>query len=288
VSLSSLKAFARGLPSAFSAATAGATALRRADASLRIGLAADRIVLAGSHRGVRTGQVLPVASSAEGARWQGAIDALPAALAGSAKFRATAILSNQFVRYAVLQWSPALKTAEEWVAYARHRLENVHGHAVADWDLRISETAPRGARVVSAVDRGLIEALDTAVTQAGGTLESVQPHLMSVFNRLGTLPGDGNSWLVIEETGRLTLALFLQGTWHAIRARRVSEGWREHLGDILERESAALGLERPCLDVIVCAESAFGSDRCGEFRVCDRTLPAGTSADERALAMVLR
>ena len=259
---------------------------------IRVGLAPERIVLAGYGGGRRPSlaqaEAIFVEPRPDAARWQAAVDALPSALAqlDGGIGPVTVILSSQLVRYAVLPWNAALKSENDWLAYARHRLQSVHGAAIAEWDFRICSTAPHGPRLVSATDRALLEALGAAVGTAGGTLESVQPYLMAAFNRAAPLPGDSSFWLVIEEPGRLTLALVQDGCWRSVRSRRVDARWRDELPAILERESAALGLEEPCTEIALHAEAIPADGAAGEFRLRDLLATAGE--DRRTLAMVLQ
>jgi hypothetical protein len=95
---------------------------------------------------------------------------------------------------------------------------------------------------------------------------SVQPFLIAAFNRVRHMTG-GSCWLVVEEQGRLTLALFLKGVWVAIRSRRADWRWRRVLPELIERESAFLGLEEPCTRVIVCAQGSFDTDEHESFRL---------------------
>ena len=85
----------------------------------------------------------------------------------------------------------------------------------------------------------------------------MQPFLVAAFNRIRKTVGNGSCWIVVEEPGRLTLALLQRGAWVAIRSRRSDERWRVVLPEILERESAFLGLDQPCTRVIVCAQGEF-------------------------------
>jgi hypothetical protein len=85
----------------------------------------------------------------------------------------------------------------------------------------------------------------------------VQPFLVAAFNRIRRTIGNASCWIVVEEPGRLTLALIQRGAWVAIRSRRSDERWRLALPEMLERESAFLGLDRPCTRVIVCAQGEF-------------------------------
>jgi len=91
----------------------------------------------------------------------------------------------------------------------------------------------------------------------GVKLVCVQPFLVAAFNRIRKTVGHGSRWIVVEEPGRLTLALLQRGAWVAIRSRRSDDRWRVVLPEILERESAFLGLDEPCTRVIVCAQGEF-------------------------------
>jgi hypothetical protein len=221
---------------------------------LRIGFGAKRIMVSGAK----------AVELEAGGDWRAALDALPAILKAHAAREASVVLADEFVRYALLPWSETVKNAEQWLALARHRFGALHGAAAAAWDVRVSETAPLGARLACAVDRELIEGLASTFVSGGVKLVSVEPFLIAAFNRMrsGILStvGSGSCWIVVEEPGRLTLALIQRGAWLAIRSRRSDERWRSALPEILERESAFLGLDRPCTRVIVCAQGEFDTE----------------------------
>ena len=224
--------------------------LWRKPKAMRIGLCPHRILISESK---------PVALEGEG-DWRSAVEALPAVLAGRKASEASVVLADQFVRYALLPWNPTLKSDEQWLAFARHRFGAIHGASSAQWDLKVTETAPMGPRLVCAVERSLIEALAAKFVAAKIALVSVQPFLVAAFNRIRTHVGTGSCWIVVEEPGRLTLALIQRGAWMAIRSRRSDARWREALPDILERESAFLGLAEPCTAVLVCVEGEFDAE----------------------------
>jgi hypothetical protein len=117
-----------------------------------------------------------------------------------------------------------------------------------------------GARLACAVDRTLINQLAEIFVQAGIRLASVQPFLVHAYNRIRKSVGNGSCWIVVEEPGRLTLALIQRGMWVAIRGRRADKGWRNVLPEILERESAFLGLAQPVTRVIVCTQGEFDTE----------------------------
>ena len=218
---------------------------------LRIGLGAKRVMVSGA-------KAVELQSTDD---WRAALEALPGILKSNASRDASVVLADQFVRYALLPWNEAVKAQEQWLALARHRFCALHGAAAVAWDVKVTETAPHGSRLACAVDRGLIEGIASAFVAAGVNLVSVQPFLVAAFNRLRCAIldriGDGSCWIVVEEPGRLTLALIQRGAWVAIRSRRSDDRWRIVLPEILERESAFLGLDKPCTRVIVCAQGEF-------------------------------
>jgi len=214
---------------------------------LRIGLGAKRVMVSGA-KAVE----LPSADD-----WRPAVEALPEILKSHKSREASVVLADQFVRYALLPWNEAVKSPAQWLALARHRFAALHGAAAAEWNVKVTDTAPRGPRLACAVDKELVDALVAAFVTAGVKLVSVQPFLVAAFNRIRQMVGNASCWIVVEEPGRLTLALAQRGAWVAIRSRRSDERWRVALPEILEREGAFLGLNEACTRVIVCAQGEF-------------------------------
>lgn len=260
---------------------------------LRIGLASNYLAVVGSRRGVwrrrAPKKIIPVKPAPGAAPWQAAVDALPSALALAKRSRpeVTVVLSSHFVRYALLPWNAALKSESEWLALARHRFVSVHGAAAEGWTLRLSETTRRGPLIACAADSALIEGVGARIAGAGARLVSVQPYLMAAFNQIRRLIGAGSCWLVIEEPALLALALIRRGTWQAIRSRRKDDGWRQRLPEILDRESALLGLDEPCTRVVVYAHVPFESGSNGAYELRDETLAPGAAPGDRAFAIAL-
>lgn len=260
---------------------------------LRIGLGSRWLGIAGYRRGLRPAldykEVITFEQGeVESPPWQAAVDALRVALAGMDLRRpaVTVVLSNHFARYAVLPWNAALRSEVEWLALARHRFSSVHGTAAEQWQIRIAPSGRERPRVACAIDAVLLEALKNAVN-GHGSLISAQPYLMAAYNRLQPVIGQSSCWLVIEEPGRLTLALIHDGTWRAIRSRRKDEAWRMTLPRLLDRESALIGLDIPCTEVAVCTHVPFDEEMHGAYRLRDLTFPPGAAAADRELAMAL-
>jgi hypothetical protein len=236
---------------------------KRHPSSVRIALCEDRVF-------VSDGREVPVQKVDDAPAWRGAVDALPLVLSSYKNQTANIVLADQFVRYALLPWSDTLKTHAQWMALARHRFCAIHGPIANEWEIRFAETAPAGPRLACAVDAPLVDALAERLSGTGVQLVSVLPFLVAAFNQVRGDTG-GSCWLVVEEPGRLTLALFLKGVWVAIRSRRCDNGgdagWRSGLKELIERESAFLGLEESCTRVIVCAQGAFEAIEQEDFRL---------------------
>lgn len=233
---------------------------RHAGGPLRLAFTAERLLLS-------TGEETAVAARPDGAPdWQAPVEALEKVLVPLKGREVGVVLADRFVRYALLPWSDTLKTHEQWLGLARHRFTSIHGPVAADWEIKFAGTAPAGPRLACAVDRDLIEEIGARAVAHQVRLASVVPFLVAAFNHVRDRTG-GSCWLVVEEPGRLTLALFLKGVWVAIRSRRADERWRRVLPEILSREAAFLGLEEPCTRVIVCAQGSFDTEEHESFRL---------------------
>jgi len=149
--------------------------------------------------------------------WQGPVAALRT-LEWTKPCRVTLVLSNHFVRYAVLPWSDGLSTPAEEEAYLRHHFAKIHGERAKGWSLRASE-APRAApRLASAIDTTLAEALKAAFPKEGkAKLVSVQPELMEAANRWRQAIPAAGAWLVLAEPERACIALHAGQGWRSVQ-----------------------------------------------------------------------
>jgi hypothetical protein len=218
----------------------------------RLGVCADRILVSGA-------KAVPVEKDF--------LETLSHVLGTRKGHQLSIVLADSFVKYMLLPWSAALKNNDQWLALARHRLSTVYGVQAAQWEVKLTATAPQGARLACAIERSLVEALAQRSVAAHVDLVSVQPFLVAAFNQLQHLASAGSCWLVVEEPGRLTLAYLQAGAWIAVRSRRVDPNWRVVLPEIIERESACLALPETCTRVIVCAQEAFDTGMHEAFRL---------------------
>jgi len=238
--------------------------LRLSPDRLLIGLAPDALSLlrvSGAPR-PRVSEKRTIAcdppSSAE--PWQGAAAAL-ARLAGEipkASARVTVVLSNHFARYVLVPWSEGLKKAEEETAFARYCFAKIHGERSKDWDLRLSPAHSGSARIASAVDAPLVQAVKAAFSSKA-RLASIQPYLMSAFNRWRRQLAGARAWLLLVEPQRACLARLERGQWAAVRnSRGTFEGPEQWVG-LLARELHLAGGDPTVEDVYVHAPDGWKS-----------------------------
>lgn len=227
---------------------------------LRVGIAPGRLILRGSVHAVN--------------------DPAVELKSVGTRARLAVVLSNHFARYAVLPWSAALGSEDDWHAFARHNFAAVYGAGAAAWTIRVSSAGRGFARVACAIDTALLDSL-----RAVGSVASIQPYLMAAFNRRARSLDSTSAWFVIQESGCLTACLVQERQWRLVRNRRVNGSWHEALSHLLERERAASDGTLRCDRVLLYAESMPPS-ALGEYRLTDTTLPRGASPDSRACAMV--
>ncbi len=192
----------------------------------------------------------------------------------------TVVLSNHYLRYAVLPWSDALGSNSEWTAYARHAFTSTYGAVSSAWEVRICSTGARSERVACAMDRALLEELKNMPG-----VVSIEPYLMSAFNGRRKAFGATATWFILQEPGRVASCLIEDGGWKRIRTRRVDADWRQALPDLLDREAALE--DSLCERAVVCAEEDIPT-RAGRYALFDASLPNGADPASRPRIMALQ
>ncbi len=208
---------------------------------VRIALCPDRVVLARVSRRwrprVTARQVVRCAEPGIAA-WKPCVEALLRTLP-EARWKdadATVIVSNHFVRYALVPWSAELVSDDEKLAWVRHHFAEVYGEAVATAEYRWSEDRPDALCLASAVDGEFVNLVRRAFEGTSLRLRSIQPYLMTVFNRWRRRVTGNAVWILAPEPGRVCLASIVRGRWRGIASRKIGADWQAELPVVLERE----------------------------------------------------
>lgn len=243
----------------------------------RIALYQDQVVLVsirheftrhGMKRHMLDKQVLPCNAEAGEMPWDDALKVLEVALLNGAhrNSQATVIISNQFMRYALIPWNEALSDDKEEMIFARHSFKEMYGSDAESWELRINQGSAGMAQMACAVDTRLLTELRGLLSRLGISLQSIQPHLMTAYNSCRTILRDRSAWLVLVERNNLCFALLQEGQWYWVRTIKVGVKWRESLPFFLEREAFLANTGMAAGDVFL-----WAPDHQGE------ALPSGSS-----------
>ncbi len=175
--------------------------------------------------------------------WREPLSHLETLVAGIASNKADVeiVLSNHFVRYAVIPWSNDVTGIAETLIMTRIHFEEVYGDLAADWELRLSKNGYGEARLASAVDRELLDGLSGLFDGTSLRLASVQPCLMTAFNLCLNKIVDEDCLFILEEPGKVCLAQMRNHQWSQIRVSPV-ENLEHELGALLNRETLLNGL----------------------------------------------
>jgi hypothetical protein len=205
---------------------------------------------------------------------------------------ATVVISNHFVRYALIPASDQLKNDREIEAYCRHRLHAMFGEQANQWNLRWSPADHRGPLVVSAIENGGLREIQAVFSSRALRLRSIQPYLMTAFNAHYKAMAGRSCWFVVYEPGRLAICLFHNGQWKAVANRKADDSWQGRLPSMLDHESQLIALDEECHEVLVHAPGVRKLTDVGEghynFRLLESASdPAISQADSSHYLMAL-
>jgi hypothetical protein len=183
--------------------------------------------------------------------WKSAVDALAQALdpPPPRAARARVVLSNHFVRYAIVPWRDGADSPAEREAFVRRTFQETYGSACDAWTLREDNAVAGSASLACGVDTQLLDSLRETFKKARVRIAAIQPLYMSAFNRHRRVVGDNGCFLVYEH-GRLCSGSFHDNQWRGVNSARVEVG--TPIEAAMERELVlhGLGVDAP---VFLCA-----------------------------------
>ena len=216
---------------------------------LRVVLCPDKVILLGLgkglHRKVIVQKVLPCTSLPGVPSWQPAMDTLEAWLDSNEISRANVkvILSNHFVRYALIPFSPDVTSRAEEQALALILMENTYGDPAKIWRLEIAVGGYGEPRLVAAVDEELLVAIENIIKSTTLQLVSIRPYLISAFNSFRNQMQGADGLFALAESGQLVLATFKNEQLFSVRRLTLNGQLNEQLPSHLMREIIMVGQE---------------------------------------------
>lgn len=172
-------------------------------------------------------------------------DGLVAWLAGNPLRRAKAmlVLSNRFVRFALVPWSAAASSPEEEIALAQACFESRYGD-MTGWTIRFDAGEYGKARIACAVETAQLDASREVFSRHRLACQGVCPAFVAAWNRYrrefeGAV-GKEDAIFAMAESGALAMASRRAGTWHSLRSVAMRDDASE-LPALIEREAVLQG-----------------------------------------------
>ncbi|MEO8306493.1 MAG: hypothetical protein ABI616_00450 [Pseudomonadota bacterium] len=135
------------------------------------------------------------------------------------------VLADNWVRYAVVNYSDSLTSEAERLAQARHVLTAIFGEVVSQWTIRLSDNAPGSNQVACGLPSALIEELGLVLARHKLPVLSMCPQLVAAYNHWRDRLPDGGAWFVSLEQGTLAAARLVPGGWDRVHSVRIGVDW---------------------------------------------------------------
>jgi hypothetical protein len=152
------------------------------------------------------------------------------------------ILSNRFMRYALLPWTDAVKTHAEMVSLSRIQFENLFGPIAKEWHVQSDMPVYGQPGMACALDSALLASLRSLSSERRLRLVSVQPHLMLVINRWRQRFGR-NALILLAESAQCIFLSLREGMLHSVRTVKLNELNESELQVAIDREILFQGLD---------------------------------------------
>lgn len=151
------------------------------------------------------------------------------------------IISDCFVRYALIPWSEEVQKPVEMAALSNIHFEELFGTSAKDWEIQTDFDNYGKAGIGCAVDKAFIASLKGLLAIHKVQITSLQPYFMRAFN-LWRSQIKHDALFAIVESGQCVLASFKKDAWHSVRIVRLGENPEAALAVLSEREILLQGL----------------------------------------------
>jgi len=183
---------------------------------------------------------VPVTAYVDSEPWRASVDVLGEVLGGIGKGASMhVVVSDHFLRYALVPWSENLVADAERLAFAKLTMAETYGNLTEGWTVTVDQQPAGQASFACAMDRGLLQALQDMAARRGARLRSVRTMLGERITRHRAALKDTVFCFASVEAGRLTFAFHGEQGWVAVRTRRLDNGLADLLPGALRQEAAA-------------------------------------------------
>ena len=221
---------------------------------MQVFFAPGRVELVRSYRGIKPKQAARLTAVCEpdpdSPAWEQPLRQLDQMIADAAGVDITIMISNDFMRYAVVSPQTQIATPAELYAYAAFHMREVYGERAAAWTLSMSAWDPCGGGVCAAIESTLLQRLTELTVRRNVRLKSIVPYLSGAFDQWRKRFDGERIWFALVETGRLCLASLSNGAWQGIRNQRMLRNVEDELLAALDQEAILLSARKETVEPV--------------------------------------
>ncbi len=157
--------------------------------------------------------------------------------------RCQVLLADALVRYLVIQWPSGLRRRSERAAFVAHRFHEVHGVRAPEWQIMVEPTAGGFPALACAAPAVLIEAIAEWTRRHRVRLTGLSGEFVAAYNRARPRVAHRFGALGLQRGGRLTIGMWHDAVWHALRSQPLGAGGDNAIGVMLASMRGRLGDE---------------------------------------------
>jgi hypothetical protein len=164
------------------------------------------------------------------------------------------VLSNQFVRYAVVPWKNELSKTDERIAFTAHCFTQAFGERIKDWNFCISQPEYGQSSIASAIEPSLVTKIHEVFDALIMPLHAITPDLMLIFNHIVNQAQhnhlinahDENDvfWIASIQNQQLCLALHDESGWRLLKSMTSGIDVIAQIETIIHREVINSNLQK--------------------------------------------
>lgn len=244
---------------------------------LRIGLGASYAVLAkvSGHKVTHWRMQTWDAAGTTATSWDRALPVISGWLTelNSHRLSATVTLSTELAPLHLLPWREEVTSSEKQALLAKASFRRVYGETADHWKIIAQPSGYGLPWLASAIDSRLLKALTDL---QGGSLFSVMPLSLSLFNAVQTKLTGPSYWVLMPEHQRLAAIYLRDGDFSLLQSLPINSVKHESIKDLLLRETQLAGLQAIPSQIYV-ASAKFEMEGCTKIDVgwkTDARVPA--------------
>lgn len=132
------------------------------------------------------------------------------------------VLSNQYLRYAIVEQASALRSAPERAAAALQTMRSIYGDAAHEWEIVMDDGTVQTA-LVAGISRHLMQSLQTAASAVGCASVRIEPLFTCALNGSLRQIGKDASAFVVLEPGCVVFAMVDDHGLASVRKQRLDD-----------------------------------------------------------------